>query len=391
MRGNLRIESVHCVTIRSIPAHAGEPRWSGCCATWAGVYPAHAGEPVERLSVSAKLEVYPRTCGGTRFGRAVRGHHRGLSPHMRGNLAAVDDRHVVRGSIPAHAGEPQYDHQIAWIGRVYPRTCGGTPISQTKRLLLRGLSPHMRGNPSLPTCRMPPSRSIPAHAGEPVSHCRRCPSDRGLSPHMRGNLPCQRPRWQPRGSIPAHAGEPHQSTVSVALTQVYPRTCGGTVQRKVQGETQSGLSPHMRGNHDPEADGVPRGRSIPAHAGEPWWPRRTRARPRVYPRTCGGTTFWTVLSVVAKGLSPHMRGNPLQVRASLQNIRSIPAHAGEPLTATPGRYVATVYPRTCGGTAMGTMTTAYARGLSPHMRGNPNTTTKSRGSAGSIPAHAGEP
>ena len=51
----------------------------------------------------------------------------GLSPRMRGNRGNFFTLHSQRGSIPAHAGEPQWGSYNPDDSKVYPRACGGTP------------------------------------------------------------------------------------------------------------------------------------------------------------------------------------------------------------------------------------------------------------------------
>ena len=50
----------------------------------------------------------------------------------------------------------------------------------------------------------------------------------------------------------------------------------------------------------------------------------------VYPRACGGTGSNALVPSVGMGLSPRMRGNPIQVTPYSAMVGSIPAHAGEP-------------------------------------------------------------
>ena len=67
--------------------------------------------------------------------------------------------------------------------------------------------------------------------------------------------------------------------------------------------------------------------SIPARAGEPRrdFDQWTASSPHwVYPRACGGTVVFARLNICKRGLSPRVRGN----RATVS--RSIPARAGEP-------------------------------------------------------------
>ena len=52
----------------------------------------------------------------------------------------------LEGSIPACAGEPFSPYQQPYGNRVYPRVCGGTLTYDGTKLILRGLSPRVRGN-----------------------------------------------------------------------------------------------------------------------------------------------------------------------------------------------------------------------------------------------------
>ena len=170
MRGNLTASGRQTNLIRSIPAHAGEPR------------PAIHGPKCTR--------VYPRACGGTQRLLAGLVPLLGLSPRMRGNRRDPQGRGPGHGSIPAHAGEPQ------------------------------------------PPARSVPAATVyPAHAGEPA--CRPVPIlllgvAGGLSPRMRGNRTTRKGQSSNGGSIPAHAGEPGYVGPMDHVNWVYPRACGGT-------------------------------------------------------------------------------------------------------------------------------------------------------------------
>ncbi len=193
------------------------------------------------------------------------------------------------------------------------------------------------------------------------------------------------------GSIPAHAGEPAASPAFRASSRVYPRTCGGTRSGAVARSCFLGLSPHMRGNRSCWPTTCRTRGSIPAHAGEPDQTWQRRHSPRVYPRTCGGTWALTAEGEPPEGLSPHMRGNRQQGRTAGIQVRSIPAHAGEPINVNLVEAEAQVYPRTCGGTLRLLRRDQRRRGLSPHMRGNRLRSARGSDAARSIPAHAGEP
>ena len=71
------------------------------------------------------------------------------------------------GSIPARAGEPISLRSSAPPKWVYPRACGGTVFLLTKSARYFGLSPRVRGNPYSAPQRQARKGSIPARAGEP--------------------------------------------------------------------------------------------------------------------------------------------------------------------------------------------------------------------------------
>ena len=169
--------------------------------------PAYAGEPLGVRFRISRSPVYPRVCGGT--AGSIRGdkHREGLSPRMRGNRRASTAGDPPHRSIPAYAGEPGIYHLVDALCRVYPRVCGGTMPAYPAVWATSGLSPRMRGNHagvsggvgnlgSIPAYAGEPPGSIPACAGEPVYPrvCGGTPlsaqldtaNDR-LSPRMRGN------------------------------------------------------------------------------------------------------------------------------------------------------------------------------------------------------------
>ena len=91
------------------------------------------------------------------------------------------------------------------------------------------------------------------------------------------------------------------------------------------------------------------------------------------------------------GLSPRVRGNPnTEYRISIV-VGSIPACAGEPGVKGQELVGIRVYPRVCGGTAGGVFAAAPAGGLSPRVRGNRLALMPGHDDVGSIPACAGEP
>ena len=172
----------------------------------------------------------------------------------------------------------------------------------------------------------------------------------GLSPRVRGNPSACVPDGRDPGSIPACAGEPAPDARQDGAIGVYPRVCGGTARARHAPQGSTGLSPRVRGNHfvDPLDVGVPG--SIPACAGEPRSWRYGRAGSRVYPRVCGGTRATELRLPHVPGLSPRVRGNRCVTRRRRGSSGSIPACAGEPKPPLFEKILMRVYPRVCGGT-----------------------------------------
>ena len=173
--------------------------------------------------------------------------------------------------------------------RVYPRVGGGTGPSPSAPMRASGLSPRGRGNPAAIYHPQTQEGSIPAWAGEPRSLTSRTrrpwvyprvgggtldsfqanPEGCGLSPRGRGNRWTTSPSSIYRGSIPAWAGEPASTTAANSICGVYPRVGGGTFGMPQVSRPFWGLSPRGRGNRWLREVGPHRRRSIPAWAGEP--------------------------------------------------------------------------------------------------------------------------
>ena len=248
MRGNHVRVAERTGGYRSIPACAGEPQGLRRVSSRSRSIPACAGEPYTNTCAGWPSPVYPRVCGGTAFRSAMSRLDSGLSPRVRGNRASRPHYPGRQGSIPACAGEPRSYHTSRMRQPVYPRVCGGTDFLSQEAFALDGLSPRVRGNRGQRTPDGGRRGSIPACAGEPRpcqdrsehgpvyprvcggTHLTRGGEnlDRGLSPRVRGNPSIwhqkvvlvglsPRVRGNPcghgnsgkeTGSIPACAGEP---------------------------------------------------------------------------------------------------------------------------------------------------------------------------------------
>ena len=320
------------------------------------------------LSPSSRW-VYPRACGGAPRCAECGRRPSGLSPRMRGSRKRSSQPVSTSGSIPAHAGEPLKLATMPSTDGVYPRACGGAWGRRLIAFHRQGLSPRMRGSPLGLLFRQTRFGSIPAHAGEPPACCRPsgkarvypracggvgsalpcCSISTGLSPRMRGSRADLIAHRHRDGSIPAHAGEPCSSLSIRAHRGVYPRACGGAHDVGRGGSQRWGLSPRMRGSHRANPTLPATVGSIPAHAGEPHRRVLPPGRQAVYPRACGGAPRWTNRTPAYRGLSPRMRGSRVSLGLGAVVIRSIPAHAGEPLARVGTSRLRQVYPRACGG------------------------------------------
>ena len=112
---------------------------------------------------------------------------------------------------------------------------------------------------------------------------------------------------------------------------------------------------------------------------------------RVYPRGCGGTAVGGESDPQPQGLSPRVRGNRGCVRSMRTCYGSIPAGAGEPQLDSGTAAGSVVYPRGCGGTSSVGIRRVAEEGLSPRVRGNRGRRLWRSIVCRSIPAGAGEP
>ena len=241
------------------------------------------------------MKVYPRPRGGAPPAHLPPDPLTGLSPPTRGSRGSFGKGGGCHRSIPAHAGEPPPGATLARSPSVYPRPRGGAPTRADGGAEVQGLSPPTRGS----QYRMP------------YAHC-----------YVR--------------SIPAHAGEPPGDNQQLPTWRVYPRPRGGASAAIPQPQRHRGLSPPTRGSRLATARNFLCCGSIPAHAGEPEGARVRNEPHKVYPRPRGGASPWCGPRCSPTGLSPPTRGSRLKGTPFPLLLRSIPAHAGEPV-AFPGR------------------------------------------------------
>ena len=193
------------------------------------------------------------------------------------------------------------------------------------------------------------------------------------------------------GSIPTCAGEPGAGFRGHCVRPVYPHVCGGALPLSSPIESQSGLSPRVRGSHSPPQATAIRSRSIPTCAGEPLVVRSICSPFGVYPHVCGGAFLAALGAADAQGLSPRVRGSLSSSYPCSVCNRSIPTCAGEPRSDSSWLPSCAVYPHVCGGAYLPLSTGEGHYGLSPRVRGSRSDRDDERTPSGSIPTCAGEP
>src|SRR5690625_1484545 len=110
----------------------------------------------------------------------------GLSPCVRGHLFISHHKAAANGSIPVCTGPPHHPVICMGVCRVYPRVYGATPGAVPTRLIVRGLSPCVRGH-RLPVESVRLGRgSIPVCTGPPP-HSRACSDSSGVYPRVYGS------------------------------------------------------------------------------------------------------------------------------------------------------------------------------------------------------------
>ena len=190
MRGKRCGVAAAVVTYRIIPAHAGQtlprgPRirpWSdhprACGANWVlgqhvnvapgssprmrgkpglrgnfclsiRIIPAHAGQTFEQTGGEHNRPDHPRACGANTVARPCTSSADGSSPRMRGKLPRLLLPAFGCRIIPAHAGQTCRLRVFRRFGADHPRACGANHRHRGCAELRDGSSPRMRGKLTL--------------------------------------------------------------------------------------------------------------------------------------------------------------------------------------------------------------------------------------------------
>ena len=111
--------------------------------------PASAGQPYSNDQTSGSVKVYPRECGAASCICNRSPRLKGLSPRVRGSLDQLEAVKNFEGSIPASAGQPALPPSSPAPTVVYPRECGAAFFRGLVLFWETGLSPRVRGSQPL--------------------------------------------------------------------------------------------------------------------------------------------------------------------------------------------------------------------------------------------------
>ncbi len=153
----------------------------------------------------------------------------------------------------------------------------------------------------------------------------------------------------------------------------------------------TGPSPLTRGSLTSRAEVDVEVRSIPAHAGQPSRGRTAFLCLPVHPRSRGAAVMGHALPLTHGGPSPLTRGSQLPCAPGQKISGSIPAHAGQPASAIAAYSRSAVHPRSRGAAGQCHAIIRPWGGPSPLTRGSRVPFNRRAKSARSIPAHAGQP
>ena len=212
----------------------------------------------------------------------------------------------------------------------------------------------------------------------------------GSSPRVRGEHLAGDYRVRRHRIIPARAGQTLRAYSSSSASTDHPRACGANQDKLSQGAVAYGSSPRVRGKLP--ADGVDpeQIRIIPARAGQTNPCSTARPRATDHPRACGANFFNTTPCRSLTGSSPRVRGKRRYGSIQRSARRIIPARAGQTGRGLRITVRASDHPRACGANSSTTKLHGSGAGSSPRVRGK-RRQGRGPGARGRIiPARAGQ-
>ena len=170
----------------------------------------------------------------------------------------------------------------------------------------------------------------------------------------------------------------------------HPRACGANFRPVSRGCSRFGSSPRVRGKRCKLRQLKQQIRIIPARAGQTHERKEMQKRASDHPRACGANDFLIAGANVGCGSSPRVRGKRPQPFHDALRVRIIPARAGQTDGRPPrGTYKAD-HPRACGANCSSPINPDGKTGSSPRVRGKPRLLGIPASIMRIIPARAGQ-
>ena len=273
--------------------------------------------------------------------------------------------------------------------------CGSSPRARgTLHQLLAVLAggrfiPASAGNTGGFSGGRPGAAVHPRERGEHSSVVVGAPTRCGSSPRARGTRP-RSPAYRPRRRfIPASAGNTRKRAPAPRGPAVHPRERGEHAPSSSTRSSSAGSSPRARGTHSNTAHQSNQLRFIPASAGNTRACRRCTPRPAVHPRERGEHSPAAHRLRTTSGSSPRARGTRARDALHPAGDRFIPASAGNTRCRRPAGPLGPVHPRERGEHAVEETQWHRVTGSSPRARGTRDGLHKFLADPRFIPASAG--
>ena len=148
--------------------------------------------------------------------------------------------------------------------------------------------------------------------------------------------------------IPAYAGNTNSLKFRRGRKTVHPRVCGEHFSPPSAEDWAAGSSPRMRGTLGHYVPVTEQVRFIPAYAGNTLWSGVNSISAQVHPRVCGEHDPRPDGISEKIGSSPRMRGTRPRQEHRFAAGRFIPAYAGNTFACVDLHCLAPVHPRVCG-------------------------------------------
>ena len=172
-----------------------------------------------------------------------------------------------------------------------------------------------------------------------------------------------------RGSSPQVRGTSSAAQSPGAGSRAHPRRCGEHPLPAHHRQACPGSSPQVRGTSHHGGGVWVRHGLIPAGAGNIIDAQANAGKVRAHPRRCGEHTVRCPKSISPRGSSPQVRGTLLILEAGHQDLRLIPAGAGNMRAVAGAAPVVWAHPRRCGEHRPEPLPGAPEPGSSPQVRG----------------------